>query len=60
MANEDRGTIRIELTPDQKQIIKAATSKDAEAIELTLQELEQRIAPTSLTFGGPKITYGQQ
>ena len=37
--------VRIELTPDQKQTVKAATAKDVDALELTVQELEQRIAP---------------
>jgi hypothetical protein len=37
--------VRIQLTPDQKAQVKAATSKDAEAIELTATELEERIAP---------------
>lgn len=38
-------TIRIDLTPEQKQQVKAVTEKDADAIELTVQELEARIAP---------------
>lgn len=42
----DRRTVRIDLTPDQKEVVKAATSRDAEAIELSVDELEQRIAPT--------------
>jgi hypothetical protein len=33
------------LTVEQKQIVKAATNRDAEALELSVQELEQRIAP---------------
>jgi hypothetical protein len=44
-ANRDQ-RIRINLTPDQAQDIKVLTGRDAEAIELTVQELEQRIAPT--------------
>ena len=42
---KEQQIVRIELTPDQKQTVKAATAKDADAIELTVQELEQRIAP---------------
>lgn len=38
-------TIRISLTPQQVDQVKAATGRDAEAIELTAQELEQRIVP---------------
>ena len=37
--------IRIDLNPTQKAQIKLATGKDAEAIELNAQELEERIAP---------------
>lgn len=43
-------TVRIDLTADQKQVVKAATSREADAIELTVEELEQRIAPFSTTF----------
>ena len=37
--------IRIELTDDQKAQVRKATGKDAEAVELTVDELEDRIAP---------------
>jgi hypothetical protein len=36
---------RIQLTPEQKAQIKDATGKDAEAVELSVEELEERIAP---------------
>lgn len=38
--------VRIQLTPEQKVMIKNATGKDAEALELSVLELEERIAPT--------------
>jgi hypothetical protein len=38
--------VRIELTPEQKEKVKDATDKSAEAIELTVRELETRITPT--------------
>jgi hypothetical protein len=41
--------VRIQRTPDQSAQVKAATSKDAEAIELTATELEERIAPVRFT-----------
>ena len=44
MKNE-KEIVRIELTPEQKQLIKQETGKDAEAIELKANELEERIAP---------------
>jgi uncharacterized small protein (DUF1192 family) len=40
--------VRIELTPDQKANIRDATGKDAEVVELSVQELEERIAPAKL------------
>ncbi|MFN2387411.1 MAG: hypothetical protein ABR576_14190 [Thermoanaerobaculia bacterium] len=43
--------IRIELTEEQKKKIRAQTGKDARAIELTAEELEERVSPSQ--FGGP-------
>lgn len=43
MTKEDR--IRIELTDEQKKQIKEASGEDVTAIEFTVQELEQRVAP---------------
>jgi hypothetical protein len=40
------GKINIKLTPDQREMVRQATGKNAEALELTVQELEERIAPT--------------
>jgi hypothetical protein len=37
---------RIQLTPEQKSQVKNATGKEAEAVELSVEELEERIAPT--------------
>ncbi len=37
--------VRIDLTPEQRAQVKDRIGRDAEAIELTAQELEQRIAP---------------
>ena len=37
--------VRLELTDEQKAQVKAVTGKDARAIELNAEELEQRIAP---------------
>ncbi len=38
--------VRIKLTPEQQAQIRKATGKNAEAVELTVEELEQRIAPS--------------
>ncbi len=46
--------IALQLTPAQRQAVKALTGKDAEAIELGVEELEERIAPARVpTAGGP-------
>ncbi len=45
---EKKETIRIELTDEQKQQIKDASGQDVQALEITSQELEQRIAPIML------------
>jgi hypothetical protein len=37
--------VQIKLTPEQREVVKKATGKNADAIELTAQELEERIAP---------------
>jgi uncharacterized small protein (DUF1192 family) len=43
--SDAKGQVRIELTADQKATIRNATGKDAESLELTVSELEERIAP---------------
>lgn len=37
--------IRIKLTPEQREVVRKATGKNADALELTAEELEERIAP---------------
>jgi hypothetical protein len=37
--------IRINLTADQKAEIRKQTGKDADAVEFSVEELEERIAP---------------
>jgi hypothetical protein len=41
------GTFRIALTPEQKELIRNVTGKEAEALELSVEELEERIAPVT-------------
>jgi hypothetical protein len=45
-----KGQFRIELTPEQKAKVRDLTGKDAEAVELSVEELEERIAPAKLPF----------
>jgi len=42
--------IRIELTEEQRKQIKDAGGKDVAAIELTVQELEARVAPLMFKY----------
>jgi len=43
--SSDKKSIRLQLTQEQKDMIKNATGKTADAVEFTVQELEERIAP---------------
>lgn len=43
--NKQSEIVRIDLTTEQKEKVKTATDQNVEAIELTVQELEARIAP---------------
>jgi hypothetical protein len=47
--SQSKGQFRIELTPDQKAKIRNATGKDADAVELSVEELEERIAPAKVS-----------
>jgi hypothetical protein len=42
---KQRASVRLQLTPEQQTAIKRAVGKDTEALELTVEELEERIAP---------------
>lgn len=46
--SERKEQVRIQLTPEQKELIRKSTGKDAGALEMTVQELEERIAPIKL------------
>ena len=48
MTNNEKEIVRIDLTEEQKEQVKAATDKRVDSIELTIQELEARIAPIAL------------
>ena len=45
MNQNDESIIRIDLTDTQKEQVRHATGKDAEAIELDAKSLEERITP---------------
>ena len=46
MSDENRNSIRIELTTEQRRQITEVSGVEVSALELTAQELEERIAPT--------------
>ena len=44
---KQRNSVRLTLSPEQREQIKQALGKDAETIELTIEELEARIVPVA-------------
>jgi uncharacterized small protein (DUF1192 family) len=50
MAQNDKKIVRLELTDEQKAKVKEQTGKTAEALELSVQELEERIAPRLFAY----------
>jgi hypothetical protein len=52
--------VRIQLTPEQMALVKNATGKDAETLELSVEELEERIAPVSLSLTKTTVVYSPQ
>lgn len=49
--------IRLALTDEQRQQIKAAYGRDVSSLDFTIQELEERIAPDSITFNYSQIKW---
>jgi uncharacterized small protein (DUF1192 family) len=47
--SDSKEPFRINLTPEQKAQVRDATGKEAEAVELSVEELEERIAPYKWT-----------
>lgn len=45
---KDNANVRLELTPEQTALIQRATGKMAEALELSVAELNERLAPARL------------
>jgi len=43
---EKKGNFKLRLTAEQKEQIQKATGKAAESLELSVEELEERIAPS--------------
>jgi hypothetical protein len=49
MKSTDKKVVRLDLTDAQKAQVKQATGKDADAVEISAEELEERIAPSFLS-----------
>lgn len=45
-AQNAKAVVRIDLTAEQREKIRAATGKNIEALQISADELEQRIAPS--------------
>lgn len=43
--DKSNNPVKFTLTKEQQEIVRAATGKDAETLELSAEELEERIAP---------------
>ena len=57
---DQQNHIHIRLTEAQKAEVKAATGKDAETVELSVEELEERIAPSKFQRPGTGTIVGGQ
>jgi len=44
----DKEIVRIDLTPEQKHLVKKEVGKEGDSVELTGKELEERIAPKAI------------
>ena len=42
---QDKGTITLKLTPEQQEQVRKATGKLGDTLEMSIAELEERIAP---------------
>jgi len=52
----NRETFKLTLTSEQKEQIRKATGKDASTLELSVEELEERIAPGTATGPGRRFS----
>ena len=48
---EKQGSVQLKLTPEQQEEIRRVTGKLADTLELSIMELEERIAPGFRTKG---------
>jgi hypothetical protein len=50
-----RPSLRLNLSQEQREIVRQATNRDADAIELSIEELEERIAPMKQGYPKPLL-----
>jgi hypothetical protein len=50
-----RRSVRLNLSREQQDQVRKAIGRSAEAIELSVEELEERIAPSTLPLGGDQL-----
>ncbi len=48
--SESKGSLRLALTPEQQEQVRKATGKMTDTLELSIMELEERIAPVQGRF----------
>ena len=51
METKGKKRISLKLTPEQQKQVQQAIGKNAQALELTVEELEARIAPGKVSLG---------
>jgi len=44
--SESQGSVQLKLTPEQQEQVRQATGKVTDTLELSIMELEERIAPS--------------
>ena len=47
---KEQEIVRIDLTREQKDLVKKEIGKDVESVELTVSQLEERIAPRPIAL----------
>ena len=57
--SEEKDRVRIELTSEPRALVKEHIDKEVPSVELTVEQLEERIAPESVgfSFGQIRPTY---
>ena len=59
METKGNKRISLKLSPEQQKQVQDAIGKKAEALELTAEELEERIAPFSFGASNPQAKAGR-